>query len=235
MRFRRPIESSDRWRVSCPNTDEGRFMHLIAHRSNLRGSREARANLSLAPGQSVGESTLSIWCDEPRAPDRATSEENSRRADRHRGQHLRAAIAAAALAAMLVTATAPRALAARASVAQRLSIGHSGFVVDDAPSSSDAYVWTTARGFRERPWIWAWLTLYFPFTVTATNVNHSAVYLPFTGGWTTDFKLLGALPNPSGVPRHYRLHIEACDGDAFAVASGAARCVDRVYAGLTRQ
>jgi hypothetical protein len=167
MGFHRPSESSDRWRMSCPTTREGRLMHLTAHRSNLRGSRDARAHLSLAPSQRVGESPLSVWCDEPRAPDRATSEENSRRADQHRGQHLRVVIASAAVAAMLVTPSAPRALATRASVPQRLSIGQSGFVVDHAPSSSEAYVWTTAVGFRQRPWIWAWLTLYFPFTVTA--------------------------------------------------------------------
>jgi hypothetical protein len=144
-------------------------------------------------------------------------------------------IVVAALATTLAMATAGPAPAAGVATPQPLSIRHSGFLVDDNPSASDAYVWTTAVGFRRRPWIWAWLTLYYPFTVTATNVNHSAFYFPLFGGWATDFKVLGAVPNPNGVPRHYRLDIEACDGDAFAVAAGLARCADRTYAGITRQ
>jgi hypothetical protein len=161
--------------------------------------------------------------------------DNPRQADPRLAGNRRAVIAAAALATTLAIAIASQAPTARATTPQPLSIRQSGFLVDDTPSSSVAYVWTTAVGFHRRPWIWAWLTLYYPYTVTATNVNHSAFYFPGGGGWTTDFTLPGAEPDPNGVPRHYRLHIEACDGDAFAVASGHARCVDRIYAGLTRQ
>jgi hypothetical protein len=138
------------------------------------------------------------------------------------------------LAALLVMLTAAAPAHAVAAGGDRFGIRDTGFVIDEL-NHYRALVWATATGFSSRPYLFVSMTVYYPSTSIGRGFTHDTFYDRFFGGWHGQLTVFGIPPNPTGIRRHYRLHIEACDGDALLVAVGLARCGEYLHTGVTDQ